>query len=142
MAKKVAYMYGHPNKSIPSPILYSAVKAYQDYKGAFKAGKEMVKETQRHRDYVVKRLNEIEGIECQTPKGALYAFPKIRDVGTKWSNDLEFLLDLLEEEGVTWHMGRRFGKCGFGHMRVLLQPKLEKLEEGLSRLERFMTKRA
>jgi alanine-synthesizing transaminase len=138
--KKVAVTYGHPALCIPTPIAFAAVKAYQDYKGAFNAGKEMVRETQKHRDFAWKRLKEIDGITCTKPEGSLYAFPKISDIGKKWKTDVEFQLELLKEEGVTWTTGRRYGIFGYGHMRVLLQPKLERLEEAFNRLERFMTR--
>ncbi|RPJ05855.1 MAG: aminotransferase class I/II-fold pyridoxal phosphate-dependent enzyme, partial [Deltaproteobacteria bacterium] len=42
--------------------------------------KEMVKTFQERRDLVVDGLNEIEGIQCQKPKGAFYVFPNIRGV--------------------------------------------------------------
>lgn len=37
----------------------------------------MVDAFQRRRDLVMADLNEIEGIRCQTPKGAFYAFPNV-----------------------------------------------------------------
>lgn len=139
-ARKVAFMYGHPAKSLSTPILYAALKAYQNYRGAFEAGNEMVRETQKHRDFVWKRLKEIDGVTCTKPEGALYAFPRLSEIGKKWKTDLEFLLELLKEESVAWHIGSRYGKLGFGHLRVLLQPKLERLEEAFNRLERFLLK--
>lgn len=139
-SKKVAGTYGHAEKSLPSPILYAAAKAYQDAENSYKAGKEMVKETAKHRDYVLQRLSKIEGVKCVRPEGALYAFPRIGAIGKTWQTDLEFILELLKEEGVAWYMGSEFGKFGFGHMRILLQPKMERLEAGLNKLERFLSK--
>jgi aspartate/methionine/tyrosine aminotransferase len=139
-SKKVATMYGHPNKSIPSPILFAAAKAYQDYKGTYEAGINMIKETKIHRDYILKRINEIAGIECLKPEGTLYAFPKILGIGKKWKTDLDFQVQLMKEEKVTWHIGRRYGVYGGGHMRILMQPTLERLEDGFNRLSRFMSK--
>ena len=40
---------------------------------------DMVTAFQRRRDLVVSGLNEIDGIDCQLPKGAFYAFPNITD---------------------------------------------------------------
>lgn len=139
-AKIVESMYGHGIKLMPTPILYAAVKAYQDYQNAFKAGIETVKETQKHRDFVINRLGEIENVSCVKPEGALYAFPKISGIGKKWKTDLEFVLDLLKEEKVIWHIGSRYGRQGFGHLRILLQPKLNRLKDGLNRFENFMRK--
>jgi aspartate/methionine/tyrosine aminotransferase len=140
-ARTVESMYGHGIKLMPTPILYAAVKAYQNYHDAFKAGKDTVNETQKHRDFIIKRLAEIQGISCVKPEGALYALPKISGIGTRWKTDLDFALDLLKEEQVIWHIGSRYGKHGFGHVRILLQPSLTRLDEALNRLERFMRKR-
>ena len=41
---------------------------------------EMVSAFQRRRDHVVAGLNEIDGITCQNPKGAFYAFPNVEGV--------------------------------------------------------------
>ena len=38
---------------------------------------EMVRAFQRRRDHVVGALNEIDGIRCQNPRGAFYAFPNV-----------------------------------------------------------------
>ncbi|MDH5760451.1 MAG: aminotransferase class I/II-fold pyridoxal phosphate-dependent enzyme [Gemmatimonadota bacterium] len=42
--------------------------------------REMVEAFQRRRDLVVTGLNEIEGVHCQSPKGAFYAFPNVAGV--------------------------------------------------------------
>ena len=56
------------------PVQYAALESLtgpQDYIPKF------VSELKTHRDYVIKRLNEMNGISCPNPKGAFYAFPKI-----------------------------------------------------------------
>jgi aspartate aminotransferase len=40
----------------------------------------MVEAFQRRRDLVVPALNAIDGVTCQNPKGAFYAFPNIAGV--------------------------------------------------------------
>lgn len=131
-------MYGHPAKCIPTPIYYAAIKAYQDYKEAFAAGMKMVKETQKHRDFVWKRLKEIRGLTCTKTEGALYAFPKIPGIGTVWKTDEDFMLNLIKEESVIWYIGSHYGRSGIGHIRVLLQSPIQSLEKGLNRLEHFL----
>lgn len=136
VAKKVANLYGHTTSALPTPILVAATRAYR---ASDDAGKEMVKCLQVCRDFTWKRLNEIEGISCVKPKGALYAFPRIRAVGKNWKTDEDFVLDLLKEEGIMFPPGSIYGRSGVKHFRTLLLPKLETLENVYDKLERFMT---
>ncbi len=99
---------------------------------------ELVEKLRKRRDYTTKRLNEIEGISCVKPKGALYAFPRIHDMkGAK--NDKEFVIKVLKEKQVLFVHGSGFGEeYGKDHFRTVFLPPLETLEEAFNRLEDFM----
>jgi len=75
---KVSKAYGHAPSCIPTPILGAASKVYQDAvdNGLQESG-EMINELQRRKAYTMKRFNEMKGIKCSDPKGALYAFPRV-----------------------------------------------------------------
>jgi tyrosine/nicotianamine family aminotransferase len=104
--------------------------------------KETVEKLRQRRDYALKRLNEIEGISCAKPEGAFYVFPKINDVGSKWKTDLEFVLELLKETGVLFVHGSGFDPVyGAGHVRGVILPPIETLEQALTEIERFMKKK-
>jgi len=101
-----------------------------------------VEQLKLRRDYAWKRLNEIEGISCTKPEGAFYIFPKIHEVGTRWKNDLEFVVKLLRETGVLVVHGSGFDPVyGAGHVRAVYLPNIKTLEEAFSALERFMKKK-
>ena len=86
-----------------------------------------VSELKVHRDFVIKRLNEMNGISCSNPKGAFYAFPKIEQ--NKFNSDKEFVLELLKQKGVLTVHGSGFGEqYGSGHFRIVYLPKMEILE--------------
>ncbi|MGB1690482.1 MAG: aminotransferase class I/II-fold pyridoxal phosphate-dependent enzyme, partial [Nitrosopumilus sp.] len=86
-----------------------------------------VSEMKKHRDLVVKRLNEMPGLSCPNPKGAFYAFPKIED--NRFGNDKEFVTKLLESKGVLTVHGSGFGEqYGTGHFRLVYLPSLEILD--------------
>lgn len=53
----------------------------------------MRKEYQRRKDYVVKALNEIDGISCNNPHGAFYIFVNIKSLGMTSMEVAEYLLD-------------------------------------------------
>lgn len=91
--------------------------------------------------YAWKRLNEIEGVTCAKPEAAFYVFPKIHAVGSRWKTDMEFVLELLRETGVLFVHGSGFDPVyGAGHVRGVVLPPLETLEQALNELESFMKK--
>lgn len=65
--------------SIPPYNQWGAVEALESPESA-PAIRAMVEAFQRRRDLVVPALNAIEGVTCQNPKGAFYAFPNISGV--------------------------------------------------------------
>jgi alanine-synthesizing transaminase len=104
--------------------------------------KETVQKLKQRRDYALKRLNEIEGISCTKPEGAFYVFPRIHAVGSRWKTDMEFALDLLRETGVLFVHGSGFDQTyGAGHVRGVILPPIETLEQALDEVERFMEKK-
>jgi len=102
---------------------------------------EMVNKLRQRRDFTCKRLNEIDGISCTKPEGAFYIFPKIEQIGSRWKNDMEFVLDVLNETGILLVPGSGFGKTyGSRHVRGVFLAPMETLEDAFNRLERFMKK--
>ncbi|MEM2102886.1 MAG: aminotransferase class I/II-fold pyridoxal phosphate-dependent enzyme [Candidatus Bathyarchaeia archaeon] len=103
--------------------------------------KRMVDELRKRRDFSWKRLNEISGISCTKPEGAFYVFPKIEQVGSRWKNDMEFVLDVLNNTGVLFVPGSGFGeKYGSGHVRAVFCAPLEIMQKAFDMLEGFMKK--
>jgi alanine-synthesizing transaminase len=99
---------------------------------------DLVEKLRKRRDYVVKRLNAIEGISCRIPHGAFYVFPKVY-LDRYWEDDQQFVLDLLSKTGVLTVHGSGFGKAyGSSHFRIVYLPKEEVLEQAMDKLELFM----
>ena len=117
------------------PVQYAALESLrgpQDYINNF------VTEIKKHRDLVVKRLNEMPGISCPNPQGAFYAFPKIED--NRFGTDKEFVTKLLETKGVLAVHGSGFGKqYGSGHFRLVYLPSLEILDSAMNKIEDFVS---
>jgi aminotransferase len=91
-------------------------------------------EYDRRRKVVLPGLNDI-GLKCFEPRGAFYAFPSIRASGM--TSD-EFSMRLLQEEQVALIPGDVFGACGEGFVRISYATGMEKIEEALHRMRRFM----
>ncbi|MGH1568586.1 MAG: aminotransferase class I/II-fold pyridoxal phosphate-dependent enzyme [Nitrosopumilus sp.] len=117
------------------PIQYAALESLcgpQDYIGNF------VSEIKKHRDFVVKRLNEMPGLSCSNPKGSFYAFPKIED--NRFGTDKEFVTKLLEQKGVLTVHGSGFGdQYGSGHFRLVYLPDLKILDSAMNKIEEFVS---
>jgi len=99
---------------------------------------DFVSEMKKHRDLVVKRLNDMPGLSCSNPKGAFYAFPKIED--NRFGSDKEFVTKLLESKGVLTVHGSGFGEqYGSGHFRLVYLPSIEILDSAMNKIEEFVS---
>jgi tyrosine/nicotianamine family aminotransferase len=100
-----------------------------------------VEKLRQRSKYAWERLNKIKGMSCTRPEAAFYVFPKIDVIGSKWKTDMEFVLDLLKGTGVLFVHGSGFDPdYGAGHVRGVVLPPLEILEEALDKVEEFMEK--
>ncbi|MDA8720438.1 aminotransferase class I/II-fold pyridoxal phosphate-dependent enzyme [Nitrosopumilus sp.] len=117
------------------PIQYAALESLR---GSQNYINDFVSEMKKHRDLVVRRLNEMPGLSCSNPKGAFYAFPKIED--NKFGSDKEFVTNLLESKGVLTVHGSGFGEqYGSGHFRLVYLPNLEILNSAMDKIEEFVS---
>jgi alanine-synthesizing transaminase len=103
--------------------------------------KKMVGQLRERRDYTLQHFCEIDGISCTEPQGAFYAFPRIEGIGSRWKNDMEFVLDVLNNTGVLLVPGSGFGETyGSKHVRAVFCASMETLEAAFDNLEKFMKK--
>ena len=87
---------------------------------------------QRRRDLVVKTLAKI-GLRTKPPRASLYVWARIPEGYTS----LDFCTKLLDETSVVVTPGSGYGKNGEGYVRLSLTTPDDRLEEGLSRMERW-----
>ncbi|MBT7808765.1 pyridoxal phosphate-dependent aminotransferase [Candidatus Poribacteria bacterium] len=86
------------------------------------------------RDLLIDGLNAIEGMRCEKPEGAFYAFPNVTELSR---DDGQFAHDLLEEAGVATLWGSSFGSHGAGHLRLSYANSRDALAEALRRIRAF-----
>jgi len=94
----------------------------------------MVKEYNRRRRIIVKRLNELN-LPCTMPEGAFYVFPSIEN--TKMTSE-EFSLGLLKKHKVAVVPGNAFGSCGEGFIRCAYAASAEDINLALERVEKYL----
>ena len=112
------------------------VAALEAIKNGWDDSAEMIEQYAQRRRVIVKGLNEA-GLDCLMPGGAFYAFPSIKDTGL--SSD-EFCERLLYEEKVAVVPGTAFGDCGEGHIRCSYATSIDRIEEAVKRIRRFVHK--
>lgn len=83
-------------------------------------------------------LNEIPGVSCVKPRGALYLFPKLDVRRFNIHDDERFALDLLRQEKILIVHGSGFNWPEPDHFRIVFLPRVEDLEAGLQRLGHFL----
>ena len=86
-------------------------------------------------EYVAGRLNNIKGITCAKPEGAMYLFPNIKGTGKKSE---EFVMTLLNDWKIATMPGNAFGSCGEGYIRIACTQSMETLVESMDRTEKAM----
>ena len=91
------------------------------------------------RDVAWRLLNEIPGVSCVKPKGALYAFPRLDPDVYPIVDDERFVLDLLRAEKLLVVQGTGFNWPRPDHFRIVTLPRVEDLEEAIGRIARFLS---
>jgi len=89
---------------------------------------------ERH-DYVLHRLNAMDGVECLASDGTFYSFPSFHAVIARMDgieNDVQLAEYLLEKAEVAVVPGSAFGSGG--HLRLSYATDMESLEKALSRI--------
>lgn len=93
------------------------------------------------RDYAVARLNAVPGLSCSVPDGAFYLYPGCAGVlgkstpdGKVIENDLDFVLYLLDSEGVAALQGAAYGLSPY--FRLSIATSMAQIEEACDRIER------
>ncbi|MFF5424140.1 MULTISPECIES: pyridoxal phosphate-dependent aminotransferase [unclassified Streptomyces] len=90
------------------------------------------------RDRAWEKLNEIPGVSCVKPKGALYAFPRLDPAVHRIHDDEKFVLDLLLREKIQVVQGTGFNWPSPDHFRILTLPHADVLDAAISRIGRFL----
>jgi alanine-synthesizing transaminase len=90
------------------------------------------------RDTAWRLLNEIPGVSCTKPQGALYCFPRLDPAVHKIADDERFVLDLLRAEHLLVVHGTGFNWPAPDHFRLVTLPRVDDLTEAIGRIGRFL----
>jgi alanine-synthesizing transaminase len=93
------------------------------------------------RDRAWKLLNDIPGVCCVKPQGALYVFPRLDPEVYPIEDDMRFALDLLEQQKILVVQGTGFNWPATDHFRVVTLQYADDLEEAIGRIGDFLETR-
>ena len=130
------------SQSTSNPSSISQAAAVEALNGTQDFIKKRAMSFQERRNFVVKALNKIEGINCLNPDGAFYVFPSCKELigkkdlnGKEIKSDTDFVQSLLESSGVAVVQGSAFGLEGF--FRISYATSMKNLEKALEKISTF-----
>lgn len=134
--KAMLKVQGHSTSNANSIAQFAAVEALT---GPQQSVGTMLEEYTKRRAWLLEALGQIPGITCNEPEGAFYAFPSVRAClgGSVHTSD-EFARRLLEEEHTVVTDGAAFGADGY--LRISYATSMDQLQEGVTRIRRFVEK--
>jgi alanine-synthesizing transaminase len=90
------------------------------------------------RDRAWELLNQIPGVSCVKPRGAIYLFPRLDPKVHRIHDDEKLVFDLLTQEKMLLVHGSAFNWPEPDHLRVVFLPRAEQIEDAVGRLGRFL----
>ena len=130
------------SQSTSNPTSIAQYAALEAMRGSMDTVPVMLAEYARRRKAIVEGLREIDGVTCEWPGGAFYAFPNVArhlsGPNAVAPSCTALATELLERAHVALVSGEAFGAPGF--LRLSYATSLERIEEGLRRMRRFLTR--
>ncbi|NUU20236.1 MAG: pyridoxal phosphate-dependent aminotransferase [Streptomycetaceae bacterium] len=90
------------------------------------------------RDRAWQALNDIPGVSCVKPRGAIYAFPRLDPEVYRIEDDEKLVLDLLQAEKIHIVQGTGFNWPRPDHLRIVTLPHADDLELAIRRIGGFL----
>jgi aspartate aminotransferase len=130
------------SQSTSNPTSIAQYAALEAMRGSMDSVPPMLAEYTKRRKRIVEGLRQITGVTCEWPGGAFYAFPNI-SAHLKGPNPLaksctDLAKELLDKAHVALVPGEAFGAPGF--LRLSYATSIERIEEGLRRLNKFLAR--
>lgn len=139
LAKAMSAYVGHSTGSPSTISQYAAIEALT---GPQEGIEEMRKVFEERRNYIYKRINEIDGVSCIKPEGAFYVMMNIEGLigktlgGREIKDGNDFAVAFLEKSLVAVVPCAGFGAPNF--VRWTYAASMENIKRGLDRLEEFI----
>ncbi len=97
----------------------------------------MTDEFKKRREFLMKKIERIDGLKYVSPQGAFYLFVDFRNfLGKKFKTSEDICTKLLEDYKVAVIPGGAFGAEGF--VRISYAASMHEIEKGIDRIEKFL----
>ncbi len=111
--------------------------AVQTALGGYQSIKELILpggRLKQQRDATWELLNEIPGVSCVKPMGAIYLFPRLDPEVYKIDDDVKLILDILEQEKILLVQGSAFNIKDRQHFRIVFLPREDELQKAVKQI--------
>jgi aspartate aminotransferase len=139
LIKAMDMIQGQQTSGACSIAQWASVEALNGPQDFIRESKKVFEE---RRNLVVSMLNQARGLKCPTPEGAFYVYPSCKELigktapsGKKIATDEDFVMELLNTEGVAAVHGSSFGLGP--NFRVSYATSNDKLIDACQRIQRF-----
>ncbi len=139
ITKLMSNVQSHATSNPNSIAQYAAIAALN---GGLDFVDEMKRQYKKRRDYMVERINSMDGISARMPHGAFYVMMNIKPLlgkticGCKIESASDFAEALLSRAKVALVPGEGF--MAPGYLRWSYATSMENIKKGLDRLEKFL----
>jgi alanine-synthesizing transaminase len=121
--------------NVPSQYaVQTALGGYQSINDLVLPGGRLVEQ----RDTVWRLLNDIPGVSCVKPRGALYAFPRLDPRVHPIADDEQFVLGLLRQEKLLVVQGTGFNWPHHDHFRLTTLARVADLRDAVARIANYL----
>lgn len=141
ITKLMTSIQSHMTSNVNTITQYATIEALN---GPVEDLKNMVKEFERRRNFMVDRLSKIDGVSIIKPSGAFYIMVNISSYfnttfkGEEIKNSVDFARVLLDEEKVAVIPGAGFGLDEY--VRLSYATSMDIIETGIDRIATFLNK--
>lgn len=139
LTKAMSSLQSHATSNPNSVAQYAAIEALSGDQSEIS---DMCAEYVKRRDYMVERINGIDGISCLNPNGAFYIFMNVKELlnkehyGKMITTAQELCDDMLDRALVALVPSEGFGIDGYA--RLSYATSMEEITEGLNRIEKYI----
>ena len=92
----------------------------------------------QQRDLSWELLNQIPGLTCVKPTGAIYMFPRLDPAAYKIEDDLALVMDILHQEKILVVQGSAFNVGDKQHLRLVFLPNEDELKKAIGKIDRLL----
>lgn len=133
VAKVIANLINNSVSCAANFTQWAGIAGWKD-PAAQEAVATMREELRKRRDVLYAGLENLDGVSCHLPQGAIYLFPDITGTGRSSDDVYNFMFD---KANVAVLPGTSFGRFGEGYIRLsFANNSISRIEEALDRLNK------